>query len=423
MAYKDALLSDLHITKLTPTLSDIQSDAVNQFQSEGIPTIKHEEWKFTNLNKVFNQDFAPIESTGLALDDQLANFDQYTIVFENGKLDASRSTFVDTNELEITDLTTKLADQSFTDNVFNQAFKGNPNPMINLNTALLQGGIYIKVKRGKTVDKPIVIQQLLDATSTNIAAYSRFIIEIEENAEACIINSTKTDGSNGSMSNLAGEITVGKAARLKYYTLQNDIETASQINNIAILQDRDSVIDTNTISLNGELIRNNLDIILNGEYIESNFSSVYLLKGKTHVDNHTVADHKFPNCNSNELYKGIMDERSRGVFNGKIFVREDAQKTNAFQSNNNILLSDHAIINTKPQLEIWADDVSCSHGCTIGQLDTEALFYLKARGIGEVKAKALLLESFAMEVVEKISFEPFRNYISELISERFGNAR
>lgn len=161
-----------------------------------------------------------------------------------------------------------------------------------------------------------------------------------------------------------------------------------------------------------------MNLILDGEHIEGNMNSLYLLDDKTHVDNHTIADHKFPNCNSNELYKGIVDDKSRGVFNGKIFVREDAQNTNAFQANNNVLLSDNAIINTKPQLEIWADDVSCSHGATVGQLDPEALFFLRSRGIGAQKAKALLTQAFANEVTEKISIEALKEHVLELIDNR-----
>ena len=166
------------------------------------------------------------------------------------------------------------------------------------------------------------------------------------------------------------------------------------------------------------MIRNNLQLILDGEGIESHMDGLYILQGDTLADNHTVVDHRKPHANSNELYKGIMDDNAKGVFNGKIYVRPDAQKTNAFQSNRNILLSDKATVNTKPQLEIWADDVKCSHGCTTGQLDEEAMFYLQARGIDKVTARAMMLYAFAGEVLDKIDSEPLKNYFDALISER-----
>jgi len=169
------------------------------------------------------------------------------------------------------------------------------------------------------------------------------------------------------------------------------------------------------------MVRNNLSLNLLGSNSEGNMYGIYLLNGKTHVDNHTNVDHTIPHAESNEMYKGIFDAQSRGVFNGKIFVRQDAQKTNAFQQNNNVLLSDDAIVNTKPQLEIWADDVKCSHGCTVGQLDEEALFYLQARGIGKVQAKGLLLYAFAGEVMENIEEESFKNHVVGLIQDRLGS--
>lgn len=420
MAYKDTIISDLHnTTSLSSHIAEFQKEAKQSFDTLGIPTVKNEEWKFTNLAKVFNKDFQLQKCNLEASYPELSGFEQHEIIFQNGFLTKSPS--IDTKEIEICDLATKLQDEAFAKNVFNQAFAGNQDTLVDLNTAFLQGGIYIKIKKGQTVSLPIVIKHFLDGNDVNTANYSRLIVEIEENAEATIISSNKSLGSFSTLSNFAAEINIGKGARLKYYTLQNDNTEASQINNIKVIQKSNSVLDAVTISLDGDLIRNNLNVILDAEHIESNFSSLYLIKGKTHVDNHTVADHKYPNCNSNELYKGIMDERARGVFNGKIFVRKDAQKTNAFQANNNILLSDDAIINTKPQLEIWADDVKCSHGCTVGQLDKEALFYLQSRGIGEHKAKSLLLESFAAEVAEKITFEPFAEYVTGLISKRFGN--
>jgi Fe-S cluster assembly protein SufD len=188
--------------------------------------------------------------------------------------------------------------------------------------------------------------------------------------------------------------------------------------NTLIRQANSSHVNTFTLTLNGQLVRNNFGIAIDGEHCESHFHGLYLLNNTTLADNHTVVDHKKPNSFSNEIYKGVMDGNSKGIFNGKIFVRPQAQKTNAFQSNRNILLTDTATINTKPQLEIWADDVKCSHGCTSGQLDEEALFYLQSRGIPKQKAKAMLLYAFAAEVFAPIKNEVLKNYIDHLVAER-----
>ncbi len=200
--------------------------------------------------------------------------------------------------------------------------------------------------------------------------------------------------------------------------LQNDCENASQVNRTYVNQKRDSVYSNYVFSLSGEIIRNNLHISLDDENTIGNMYGLYLLDGKEHVDNHTVVDHRFPNCESNELYKGVLAGNSIGVFNGKIFVRQDAQKTNAYQQNRNLLISDNATINTKPQLEIWADDVKCSHGCTVGQLDEEQLFYLRSRGIDTDSARALMVYAFASEIVEKQPIEGLKEYLFNAISKK-----
>ncbi|NJM94128.1 MAG: SufD family Fe-S cluster assembly protein [Cytophagales bacterium] len=175
-----------------------------------------------------------------------------------------------------------------------------------------------------------------------------------------------------------------------------------------------------TVSLGGKIIRNNLNLVLDEEHIETNMYGLYLLDGDQHVDNHTMVDHRKAHCNSNELYKGIMMERATGVFNGKIFVRQDAQKTNAFQSNRNILLSKEAKVDTKPQLEIWADDVKCSHGCTVGQMDEEQLFYLRARGMSKDSARALLLQAFAADALSLVKNQAVLEYVQHKISQKLG---
>jgi Fe-S cluster assembly protein SufD len=210
-------------------------------------------------------------------------------------------------------------------------------------------------------------------------------------------------------------------SNVQYYKIQNEETNAYHVGTTQIFQERSSIFTSVTLSWGGSVIRNNLNSYLNGEGIECNYKGLYFLTGKQHVDNHTLADHANPNCHSNELYKGILADESDGVFNGKIMVRQDAQKTNAYQMNKNILLSNKASVNSKPQLEIYADDVKCSHGATTGQIDKEQLFYLKARGIGEKEGKKLLIFAFANEIIEDIDIPELKDYLVNKLNEKLEN--
>ncbi|HMH34651.1 MAG TPA: Fe-S cluster assembly protein SufD, partial [Puia sp.] len=232
-----------------------------------------------------------------------------------------------------------------------------------------------------------------------------------------------TIGAQESFTNHVIEIIVEKDARLIYYKIQNDSNASSQVSTTHIRQTGSSFTHSVVISLNGSIVRNHLNVVFDAEHCESHLYGLYCLKGQTHADNHTVVDNAKPHCFSNELYKGVLDGEATGVFNGKIFVRKDAQKTNAYQSNKNILISETASVNAKPQLEIFADDVKCSHGCTVGSLDEEALFYLRSRGLSKESAQSLLLEAFAIDVLENITLMPIRHYVEKLISQRLETDR
>jgi len=237
-----------------------------------------------------------------------------------------------------------------------------------------------------------------------------------------IVETYATIGSSESFTNQVMEIVVEKEALLEYYKIQNDSAVNNQVSTTHIRQTGKSYSHVVTVSLNGGIIRNNLNLVLEAEYSEGHLYGLYFQGGHTHVDNHTVVDNVTPHCYSNELYKGIIDDKASAVFNGKIFVQPQAQKTNAYQSNKNILLSADASVNTKPQLEIYADDVKCSHGCTIGQLDEDGLFYLRSRGISEKKAQSLLVQAFAIDILEHIKLLPIREYVDGLISHRLESA-
>ncbi|MEM8895241.1 MAG: Fe-S cluster assembly protein SufD [Bacteroidota bacterium] len=402
---------------------EVRKAAFDQLSLDGFPLPKAEEYKFTPLTRTIEKAFG----SDLATTDQpvakefidqhlLTDIDGYNIIFVNGVIQA----LPEVNEEGLVIDTLWQAYQDNPEAVMEQFGKiADPksDPFLALNTSFARQGLYIKVDRGIQVSKPIMIYNFIGADKEN-AVSNRNLVVVDSSANVSINEMYHTAGSANSFANMVNEIYVSKNARVELTKVQNDTATAFQFGHTQVYQERDSHFKANTITLNGAMIRNNINIALDDENCEAHMYGLYLLKGKSHVDNHTVVDHRKPNSYSNELYKGIVDEKSNGVFNGKIFVRQEAQKTNAFQSNNNILLSDSATVNTKPQLEIWADDVKCSHGCTIGQLDEEAIFYLRARGIDERAAKAMLLYAFAKDVLENISVEPLRDRLDKLVSER-----
>jgi len=248
----------------------------------------------------------------------------------------------------------------------------------------------------------------------------RNLVIAGENSHVQIVERHQSLNDNIVLTNSVTEIFAGKRAIVDYYKIQNDHKTSSLIDNTYVQQKQQSVASVNTFSFGGNLTRNNLEFNHEGEHITSNLNGITIIGDKQLVDNHTLVNHKYPNCESHELYKGIYADKSTGVFNGKVIVEKAAQKTNAFQQNNNILIDDGASINAKPQLEIFADDVKCSHGCTIGQLDDNALFYMRSRGIPKKEANALLLYAFANEALEKIKIPELKSRITRLIANKLG---
>lgn len=292
--------------------------------------------------------------------------------------------------------------------------EASSDPFAMLNAALWQDGVSVCAKESST--RPLLILNINEGDRPQ-AIHSRLNIVVERGASAAVIQKSVTTGPSIVFQTLSEEIDVKENARLDFFRIQNT-PNIIEVCNTSVEQKDSSHVNTFTLLLDGNLVRNNLSIAIDGEHCESHFHGLSLLNGDTIGDHHTVVDHRKPNSFSNELYKGVMDGRSKGVFNGKIFVRPHAQKTNAFQSNRNILLTDQATINTKPQLEIWADDVKCSHGCTTGQLDDEALFYLQSRGIGKEDARAMLLYAFAMQTTEFVTAGPLKGHIDSLIAKR-----
>jgi Fe-S cluster assembly protein SufD len=395
----------------------------------GIPTVKNEEWKYTRISSVFNKEYAfNPENLSFTLTESDLNWIRFPgnqeaneLVFVNGLYSSELSTIRSEN-------LTVISLEEATKNQYREIVLqhlGHSGKYINdglnaLNTAFAAEGVFIHVKKGNIVEHPVYIYNINDARTTNILSQPRTLIYISENAQVIIAETYATFGASESFTNQVMEIVVEKDAMVEYYKIQNDASHTNQVTTTHIRQTGKSLVNTVTVSLDGGIVRNNLNIAMEAEHSESHFYGLYFLKGNSHVDNHTVVDNVKPHCESNELYKGIVDDNGTAVFNGKIFVQRDAQKTNAFQSNKNILLSENASVNTKPQLEIFADDVKCSHGCTVGQLDEEGMFYLRSRGISERAAKSLLVHAFAIDILEHIKPEPIREYVDRLISERLG---
>jgi Fe-S cluster assembly protein SufD len=404
----------------------IRKNAFNHLVEHGFPHAKSEEYKFTNLTKALEKNFelrtaqrSPSLSNKQISSVEIENLDAHKIVFINGKYSETHSDKIDVTGLKIIPLNKALKDSpEKLEAIFSTKADYESDPFIALNTAFSQDGIFIEIEDNVIVARPIMLHFIGDCQQDELLYQIRNIVKAGKFSQCTIIEKFDNIGSTPSFTNAVVEIDVAENAFLKYFKIENDTDKAYHVSNIHASQAAKSTLTTNTYALNGAIVRNNLNIMLEDEGCEAYMNGLYLLDGKTHVDNHTVVDHKKPNCYSNELYKGIMDGSSRGVFNGKIFVRKDAQKTNAFQSNKNVLLTNKAIVNTKPQLEIWADDVKCSHGCTTGQLDMEALFYLQSRGIQKEKARGMLLQAFANDVLETVSIDAIKDYLKAIFVQR-----
>lgn len=405
--------------------NDYRKSAFAFFEKTGLPGAKQEEYRFTplakNLEKNFDWNTNVSTSSTNSIDEFLIpDLDANILVFVNGIYSTSNSKIISPeSEVKFKTLSDAFKSDSATiASYLDKVLTPESDPFAAMNSAFWQEGLFIHVPENTNVAKPVFILHLNDATEGQVISQTKILGIVEKGSQLSVVEKFDSMGSHPVFHNFSEEWIVKEKSHLEYCKIQNDAGKSYQVANTVIHQSDKSLLNTFTLTLNGQLVRNNLSIIIAGDNCESHFYGLYLLSGDTLADNHTVVDHKKPNSFSNEMYKGIMDGNSKGVFNGKIFVRPHAQKTNAFQSNRNILVSDSATVNTKPQLEIWADDVKCSHGCTSGQLDEEALFYLRSRGISATIAKAMLLYAFASEVLAPIQNETLKSYLDNLIAER-----
>ena len=431
MDLKEKLLSSFiafenQISMDSSLVSNLREEAIKIFEDEGFPTKKNEDWKYMTLNKVIKEDFSVFANTENSIEYKdvqpyfIHDIDSYKIIFVDGKYAShlSQTTHEGIDVCLMSAALNKPKYQAVIENYFNKI--ASKNGLNALNTAFCQEGAYIHIKKNKLAERPVQIIHFSTGKEPALLLQPRNLIVVDENAHVQIIERHQSLTENPTLTNSVTEIFADKRAIIDYYKVQNDKSEASLIDNTFIEQHQESNVAVHTFSFGGKLTRNNLNFYQKGERIDSTLKGVTIIGNKQHVDHNTLVHHIEPNCESHQDYKGIFGDSAVGVFNGKVVVEKEAQKTNAFQANNNLLVNDKATINTKPQLEIFADDVKCSHGCTIGQLDQNAMFYLRARGIPAKEARALLMYAFANNVLESVKIPQLKKRINKLIAKKLG---
>lgn len=407
-------------------LNELRGEAIKNFEISGFPSKKNEAWKYTSLKGLLNRDYSlfPESEQSIEYKDVQPYFiheiDSYKIVFIDGKY-ASHLSQTTHDEIDVCLMSAALTQSKYQpviENYFNKI--ASTDGLNALNTAFCSEGAYIHIKKNKVSKRPIQIIHLSTGKELALLLQPRNLIVVDENAHVQVIERHQSLTEKPTLTNSVTEIFAAKRAYVDYYKIQNDKVEASLIDNTFIDQQQESNVAVHTFSLGGKLTRNNLNFYQNGQHIDSTLKGVTIIGQKQHVDHNTLVHHIAPNCESHQDYKGIFSESAIGVFNGKVVVEKEAQKTNAFQANNNLLVNDKATINTKPQLEIFADDVKCSHGCTIGQLDENAMFYLQTRGIPLKEAKALLMYAFANNVLDSVKIPQLKKRINKLIAKKLG---
>lgn len=431
MELKEKLLnSHLAFEEQSDVNEVVQTQRINSlkvFQEKGFPTKKIEAWKYTSLSSLIKKDYVLFPKNDTQVEFKkikkyfLPDIETFKIVFINGIYSPF---FSDTTH---DGLDVCLLSAAFNQSKYNEIIKKYFNKSVikdeslaSLNTAYAREGAYIFIPKNMVSEKPIEIMHFSTGEQKTLWLQPRNLIIVEKNSQVQIIERHQSLVDHDVVTNSVTEIYAHNDALVDYYKIQNDLDSASLIDNTYIDQEKNSHVSVHTFSFGGNLVRNNLNYLHKGEHIMSTLKGLTILKDKQHIDHNTLVNHSKPNCESHQDYKGIFSDQSKGVFNGKIFVHKTAQKTNAFQQSNNILIDDKATINSKPQLEIFADDVKCSHGCTIGQLDEETLFYLRSRGIPRKEAKALLTYAFANNILQSVQINVLKKRINEQIAEKLG---
>ncbi len=410
-------------------LRSIRKAAISRFDEVGFPTTRHEEWKYTNVAPLAKVRFKPAAhaSDRLPADrvEQMALGESSCarLVFVNGRYSEQLSSLRSLPEgVKAGSLSAKLAAEADDLEPHLARYADyQEHAFVALNTAFMEDGAYICIAKGVVVSEPIYLLFVSTAGKEPTVSYPRNLIVVGEESQLAIVEEYFALEKGVYFTNAVTEIVAGPNAVIDYYKLESESDGAFHVATQQAHLDRSSNLSSHSISLGGALVRNDVNATLGGEGAECTLNGLYVVTGQQHVDNHTRIDHVKPHCSSRELYKGILNGKAKGVFNGKIYVHKNAQKTDAQQTNKNLLLSKDAWINTKPQLEIYADDVKCTHGSTVGQLDENAIFYLRSRGIDLEAARGLLTQAFASDMVQRIKIEPMQARLDRLLTARLKN--
>jgi len=409
------------VADILPQHQEIREAALSQLQQIEVPTTKVEQWKYTNVKSLFKQELTVQQPNLEPLSiDGLEQFGaELKLVFVDGYFSPlhSNTTLENTDAaIEVKPLANARIENVDDLQSFNQ-LNDSVSIFSVLNTAFNFEGSFIKVGKNQKVESPVLIVNYTSGKETVAQPRNSIVCESGSEIEVLYVQKSLNATSSG-LTNILTEIWVGENAKVDFQILQDVAENQQIVQNTFVQQLNDSTFTTGNFTFGGKLVRNDLNIKVDGQNCDTHLNGIYHLNGKQHVDNHTVVDHTTPNCESNENYKGIVNDNATAVFNGKVFVRREAQKTNAFQSNQNLLITDDATAYSKPELEIYADDVKCSHGSTTGQLDEEALFYLQSRGLSTTTAQKLLITAFTQEALELVKNEGFREMVREAIENK-----
>lgn len=406
-------------------LNEIRNISISKFSELDFPTKKHEEWKYTDVSPILRHNFIPsvlLDTSKLSNKEVekylFKDFDFYLAVIVNGVYDEILSNLKNLPKgLTISSLNKILKEKPELVNRYLPHLSNAENIFNALNNIYAYDGLVVILEENVITDKPIQILFINGNNENEILSSPKNLIIAKRNSQCSLIFNYRGFGDKRYFTNSTVDVFLDEGAVLDYYKIQEENSDSFHIEKVDVVQKSKSVFNQFNVNFGGELVRNDINSKLDGEYIETHFYGLYLVNGKQHIDNHTFIDHAMPNCMSNELYKGILDDESHGVFNGKIFVRPGAQKTNAYQQNKAILLSSKAKLDTKPQLEIFADDVKCTHGAAVGHLDEDAEFYIRSRGVPEELAKSILIRAFAYDVIELMKIEELKEQINHKIFE------
>jgi Fe-S cluster assembly protein SufD len=397
-------------------LQNMRKTAIARFGSVGFPSLRDEEWRFTNLAPLVKVPFqlAPSKRSATVPESLRSAIPADALVFVNGVPQSARP--ARTGGVIVKPLSEALAQHAdLVELYLARLARTETNPFTALNTAFLREGAFVHIPAGVVVEAPIHLVFVSSSSAEPAVAHPRNLIVAGANSQVTIVESYLGRDGDLYFTNAVTEIVAGEGARIDHYKVQQESTDAFHVATMQVRQERASVFSSHSITLGGALVRNDANVVLDAEGCECTLNGLYLASGEQLVDNHTRIDHARPNCTSHELYKGILDGRAKGVFNGKIYVHPDAQKTDAKQTNKTLLLSADAMIDTKPQLEIFADDVKCTHGATIGQLDADSIFYLRTRGIGLAEARSLLTYAFANDIIGRIKVDSIRGRLEQVL--------